>query len=119
MTILLPIVPPFGLLRIEEVLIRIDAAPVVFVAMNQEGDRFLFNTTDETDDEWRYLAVRVSARRLELIKAGKRTVWIAFIDPEYGTVFDVTADYANGCCRVAPVGAAHVNDVRLRRTRKG
>lgn len=95
MSLLLPDGPPFGRLEIDDVWIRIDD-PILFVARNRSGSRFLFNAIDEDDDQIRYIAVPASGERITQIKSGGLPLRVAFVEPEDGAAFVVTADYERG-----------------------
>lgn len=95
MSFLLPDGAPFGCLEIDDVWIRVDD-PILFVALNQSGSRFLFNAIDENPNQIRYVAVPISVGRITQIKTGGFPLRVAFEEPEDREAFVVTADYAQG-----------------------
>jgi hypothetical protein len=90
------LVPPqetvLGSLRIAEVLFEHDG-PKLFVAVSKSKRLYLASLVDEDESRETYIYIPLSSQRLNMVMTGGVSIKEAFLSPEDGSVFRVTADY--------------------------
>lgn len=105
------LVPPqdtfLGLLEIDEVYVDYEG-PRFFCAVSRSGRRYLALHIDESETSDIYLYLPISDDRFKIVRSGGLSVRTAFVEPEDGRLYTVTADYSSG---LNMIDAVSVNEL--------